>query len=525
MDYPRVVRRKRIDDDGSRVYDCPVCRSGEVKIKDNVFYGKCEVCNATMMDYKPLDHQEAFHASSAQYRMLIGGFASGKTTASCAEIAIHALGTPNGRSLITAPTLSQVREAVIPELIKFLPPWFVTSATKNPNPHFTLTNGHEILIFSSQDQEKLRSLNLTAFYIEEASGVKYEIFDQLMTRLRNKAGVIKDKEGYEIGYKFMGIVSTNPEDGWIKDRFLLVSNKIYGSVSIDTTVYENLKAREPNRHFHSFISSTRDNNHIAQGYIERATAGKSAKWIRKYIDCFLDIQEGAVYPEFSKYLVEPFEIPEEWPRIGGFDPGFNDPTAVCLAAIDPRNGDIYIYDDYYERNQPVGYHAKKIIPKIRPYEFLFNLQADPSVEKRNDRDLQTYSSYFYTLTKIVLEPANNDILYGIEKVRDYFYSGKLKVFNSCENMKMEAQLYMYPDGGRMHMEKPIDRDNHLMDAMRYMIAKLPQNPHEMCNISMRRDFFSPKQKQHISSLFAGDVLTKDSAQQGTIFKKGLRGGR
>jgi hypothetical protein len=125
----------------------------------------------------------------------------------------------------------------------------------------------------------------------------------------------------------------------------------------------------------------------------------------------------------------------------------------------------------------------------------------------------------------MLEPANNDILYGIEKVRDYFYSCKLMVFNSCENMKLESQLYSYPESGRLNMDKPIDKDNHLMDALRYMVAKLPQNPHEMNNIQMRRDFFKPAQSKGIVSLFAGDKIGKQEETQNTIFKKGLRGGR
>ena len=65
----------------------------------------------------------------------------------------------------------------------------------NPSPYFKLKNGHEIIVYSAADQQKLRSLNLTAFYIEEASGVSYEIFDQLMTRLRHPAGIIRDKNG------------------------------------------------------------------------------------------------------------------------------------------------------------------------------------------------------------------------------------------------------------------------------------------------------------------------------------------
>ena len=404
---------KHITEDGHRVYDCPACHIGEISVKDEVFYGKCNICNMTLFDYKPLEHQEAFHASSAQYRMNIGGFGSGKTTASCCELAAHAISTPNGRSLITAPTLSQVRDAVIPELIKFLPPWLVAKEKMNPNPYFLLKNGHQILVFSSQDQEKLRSLNLTAFYIEEASGVTYSIFDQLMTRLRNKAAVIRDINGNEIGYKFMGIVSTNPEDGWIKDNFLLKSDIIIGSPSIDVSVYDSIKTTEPNKHFHSFISSTRDNKHVHRGFIERMSAGKSQKWVRKYIDCYLDNKEGAVFPDFSRYIVEPFPIPKEWKRVVGYDPGFNDPTAVPIGAIDSETGVIYFYDDYKVSEEPMSYHAKQVKEKLRGLKLFMPIQADPSVRQRSERDGISYADYFVRLSGLWLEPGNNDILYGL----------------------------------------------------------------------------------------------------------------
>lgn len=479
MDISTKIPLLKKDEEGNRIYDCPVCKSGIITVRDDVFYGKCDNCEATLVDYKPLQHQEAFHKSSAQYRMNIGGFGSGKTTASCAELSAHALSTAGGRSLITAPTLSQVRDAVIPELVKFLPPWFVETTKMHPNPYFKLTNGHEILVFSSQDQEKLRSLNLTAFYIEEASGVDYSIFDQLMTRLRNKTAIIRDENGDEIGYKFMGIVSTNPEDGWIKDRFLLNSSVIIGSPSVDTSVYDHIKVNKPDKHFHSFISSTRDNVYIPKNFIERASAGKGAKWVRKYIDCYLDNKEGAVFPDYSKYVVEPFPIPKDWQRIVGFDPGFNDPTACPKAAIEPSTGVVYVYDDYKVEEQPMSYHAKHLKEALKGLNLLFSVQADPAVQHRNVRDGISYSDYFYRQSGIYLEPGNNDILYGIEKVRDYMYCGKLKFFSDLNNLKFEAVNYIYPEKGTNTNDKPQDKHNHLWDAIRYMVAKLPRDPNEL----------------------------------------------
>ncbi len=482
----KVVTIKR-QEDGYRIYDCPICGNGEVKVKAGTFYGKCDFCKATVIDYKPLEHQEAFHLSNAQYRMLIGGFGSGKTTAACAEVAMHGFTTPNGKTLITAPILEQVRQAVIPELLRFLPPWQMDKIRTGQNPYIRFKNGHEIIFFASNDQENLRSLNLTAFYIEEASGVDYAIFDQLMTRLRNGAGIVRDENGEELGYKFMGIVSTNPEEGWIKEKFLLVSDKIIGSKSIDTSVYDKIKVKVPDLNFHTFISSTRDNTKLHSSYVQKASAGKGEAWIRKYIDCYLDVREGAVFPDFHNYLVEPFAIPREWKRLVGFDPGFNDPTAVPKGAIDPKTGIIYIYDDYEVPEQPISYHAEQLKRALNGLDLFYPVQADPSTRKRNDRDGVSYAEYFYKLSGIYLDIANNDILYGIEKVRDYMYNGKLKFFNDLENLKKEAENYSYPTKNRNTNDLPNDKFNHLWDGIRYMIAKLPRDPREMNGMFIQSD--------------------------------------
>jgi len=488
----KEIKLKNLNAEGHRVYDCPICATGEVVIKDNVFYGQCKNCKATLIDYQPLSHQEAFHLSTAQYRLNIGAFGSGKTTASCAELGIHAMDTPNGRSLITAPTLSLVKDAVIPELNKFIPPWHIETSRLNPSPYFKLKNGHEIIVYSAADQQKLRSLNLTSFYIEEASGVDYSIFDQLMTRLRHPSGIIRDKDGKEIDYKYMGIVSSNPEDGWILDKFMLISKQLIASPSIDVSSYNHFMKNDRNRHFHTFISSTRDNEYVPKEFIERMSAGKSDRWIRKYVDCVIDISEDAVYPEFSRCLVEPFEIPQHWKRVAGFDPGYADGVAFIMGAIRPSDGSVFIYSDYYIKEMPVSYHAKQISKLVKNVEFLYPIQADPSVNKRNERDGLSYKDYFYKLANISLVPGNNDIMYGIEKVRDYMVSNKLFFFNDLENLKYEAKSYQFKKSEKINTnDTPIDKHNHLMDAMRYMVAKFPQDPNDMIGVYVNERFNAP----------------------------------
>jgi len=280
LDYLTLLRYD--EESAAKVYRCPLC-GGEIKVHDNVFYGKCDACSATLIDYKPAPHQVAFHESKAKFRLNIGGFGSGKTTMDAFEVASHALSIPNGRTLVTAQTLQQIREAVLPELEKFLPPWFISKQTKTPLPKYTLTNGHEIIIYASDDEEKIRSLNLTAFWIVEASGVDYRIFTQLQTRLRNRAAIIKDRTGKEIEHRFMGIVESNPEEGWIRDEFLLRSSKIYASKHVDAEGYSKLRTKKAEKAYHSFLSASPDNIYLPSGFIEDTCVGKTDKWINKIV--------------------------------------------------------------------------------------------------------------------------------------------------------------------------------------------------------------------------------------------------
>jgi len=166
---------------------------------------------------------------------------SGKTTLAVAEVIDHCLSIPNGCTLITANTIKQLKKTAMKEFFAQMPEELITDFNKQENV-VTLYNGHEVLFYPSDDDTKIRSLNLTAFYIEEASGIKYQIFVELQNRLRNPAGLeykvdhngkpIMDKDGRPVilKNKLIGIVCSNPDVNWIRTNFLLESETITGWV-------------------------------------------------------------------------------------------------------------------------------------------------------------------------------------------------------------------------------------------------------------------------------------------------------
>lgn len=506
----KPLKHLGVDEQEHRLYKCPACDS-TVKVRKDVFYGRCQMCKLTVIDYNPLPHQKEFHKSNALYRLLMGGYGTGKTTMCVAEVAQHALTVKNGRTLITAPKLQQVLDAILPELDKFLAPWFILERKKSPTPRYVLKNGHEIVVYASNDEEKLRSLNLTMFYMEEASAIDVTVFHQLQARMRNTSAVIKDAYGEVKSDLRNGIISSNPEQGWLVDDFLLYASKISASESVDISAYKKLQ-KKPEPAYHAFLSSSRDNIYLPKGWISNLTAGKTRYWIRKYIDCALEIKQGAVYPEFSGHVVDDFPIPANWKRIAGFDKGFKDETTLLLGAIEPKTGVVYVYQEYYVSQQPLSYHADQVKNMIQGLPMYNQIQADPSVLHRSDRDGRSYQDYFYQRSGIHLEPANNSISVGIEKVRDYMYCGKLKFFQSLVNLKAEAYNYVYPDKTFTDEEKPLGGFDHLMDALRYMIMALPQNPFEMTQISSVY-----MDKRHVNYVWKTD---KDQDDELTVFTLG-----
>jgi hypothetical protein len=72
----------------------------------------------------------------------------------------------------------------------------------------------------------------------------------------------------------------------------------------------------------------------------------------------------------------------------------------------------------------------------------------------------------------------NDIRPGIAAVSARIRSGGSKVLPACVNLIQEARLYRYPSAQERELlgENPIDRHNHALAALRYLIATLDRRP-------------------------------------------------
>lgn len=473
--------------------DCEACDYGyyELPYNGQEWHVVCNECKAIVMVYEPLPHQAKFHADPHKYKMFAGGYGSGKTTTACMETIDHILETPNGATLIGAETLPQLEQTAMKEFFEVFPEELIENHNKQKN-FLDTTNGHRVIFRPLDDEQKARSLNLTFFWIEEANGVDYIYFEQLQTRLRNTASEFQ-----------RGILSTNPDMNWIKTNVLLKANKIYNA----PVKYPQIES-EINRNISVHIAPTELNIHLPSTYYEDTAEGKPEWWINRYLKGSFENKEGLVYPMYEDHIVPYFEVPKHWKRRIGGDFGLNNPTAIPYLATDPDTGITYVYNEYKQAQKPVSYHAKKINEELEkiPYGVIEVMVGDAAGQQRSASDMSSVFDH-YAEYGIYWSPSTKKLDDSIMKMYTYFTLGKLKIMDNCVETIQELSEYRYPERSldkevknEDQFEKPIAKNDHLLDGIRYVVAELPDDPDSLINKSYNAQFTINNQLNRKTSL-------------------------
>ena len=156
----------------------------------------------------------------------------------------------------------------------------------------------------------------------------------------------------------------------------------------------------------------------------------------------------------------------------GLDYGYtNDPTAFIAFAANPITKEIFIFDEHYERKMLNSDIAAMIKRKGYAKE---RIRADAAEPKSNE-DLRRLG-----IGRIMPSVKGKDsVINGISQLQEY----KIHVHPRCENTLHELGSYCWKkDKDERGLNVPEDRDNHLMDSLRYAAYDLrffhPQNPNE-----------------------------------------------
>jgi phage terminase large subunit len=98
-------------------------------------------------------------------------YGSAKTTTGAWEIIRHILDTPNGFTLIGCHTVPQLEKTAQKEFFEMFPQELIESWHKQQR-ELIIINGHTVIFRPLDDEGKIRSLNLTAFWINISVQIK-----------------------------------------------------------------------------------------------------------------------------------------------------------------------------------------------------------------------------------------------------------------------------------------------------------------------------------------------------------------
>lgn len=338
--------------------------------------------------------------------------------------------------------------------------WFGGSGSKPAA--YMYKNGSLIIPGGMDRPGKFLSMDVDRVLIDEANQVSVTAVEVVATRLRGKADT----------YKQM-VLLTNPDH---PDHHLLTMAK---------------EGRA--RHIHSLHA---DNPYLydRSGKPTKAGADYLARLAsltgvrrKRYLQGLWVAAEGAVYEEWrdDANVVDPFEVPAEWPLFLAVDFGFNDAFSCGWWRVDP-DGRLYLTREIHKSQVLVEDHARHIrsIMDEHPEEPLpTDIVCDHQLEDRKTLERHL---------RMPTIPAKKAISRGVQLMQSRIRvagDGKprLMVFrgavighdeyaaarNTPRGLAAEITGYVWQtirgtDG--IPKEVPVDRNNHALDMARYAVA-------------------------------------------------------
>lgn len=478
-------------------FKCPTCNSQvkpaiTISQQPSEFWLECTRCNTLINTYKPQAHQMPVHEDDHLYVMNAGGYGTGKTLTTRQEVYKHLLLTPNANILIGANITAQYEQTIKRDIEADLPKLLVQRVNVQKS-YIDLVNGARIMFRPFDDPDKLRSLNLSMFVIIEASETDGDTFHQLKTRLRSHAAFNTTHDWRK------GIIETNPGVGWIRSDVLLNADSIhtYGS-----TVEQSPVSLTPDPNISVHIASTDSNAYLPPNFIQELTMNKPSWWVQKFVYGSFMYAEGLVYPSGIKSIVPAFKIPPHWKRLIACDYGLANKFSFLAAAIDPQ-GVVHIYRNETTSNKSIEALAKQYFEFTEdiPQGALYTAPLlDPKSGAKRDYNKKTLYDHFLDYN-IAFQPGHVSIDARIFRVNTYFESGRLKIHDSCPEIIEELENYKFPErtlASKTHSNKPIDKDNHSINAMEWICMALPSNPAQLQFGSFSGDHFqSSNQREEI----------------------------
>lgn len=459
--------------------------------------------------------QDRFLKSRSKIQFYGGGFANGKTSASCIKALQIAREYPGSNGLIARATYPKLEDTIKKEFLKWCPKAWIKSKTNNPN-NIVLENGTTInfryVVQQGKSAEASTSNLLSATYdwiivdqIEDPEIVHKDFLD-LMGRLRGMAkrdpSLPYDPTMPATGPRWM-IITSNPTRNWVYTELIKPCHD-YADGKVNENLVKDVDTGKPL--IEIFEGSTYDNAaNLEMDYIKGLEATYTGQMKERFLMGKWGAFEGLVYPEFDETIhVLPDALIQGYFQrlrgmgvsveyLQGYDYGLVSPSVFGLAFVDTR-GNIFVCDGFYRTSMAIEDQAKEIIKLqtkwgVPPRSILY---GDPAIFRNTSasRTLVGESvAAMFAQDGVYMTRGNNDVANGIQKVSSYLRkidhhmhplfsvspAPRIYFAESLTDGIREFGTYRWKrDTSGDETDKPVDKDDHFLDMLKYMLTKEPK---------------------------------------------------
>lgn len=433
----------------------------------------------------PHEKQREFMLSPARFKALVWGRRSGKSLGIALYTMLKALEKP-GNYYIIAPTYTQAKSIYWKDILKVLIPDAIVKKTDEgelyvefQQVHYQLQTkeilGYDIDCDHSKEQnpstiylkgannpDSLRGVSLSGAVLDEFAFFMYA--NDTWRKIIRPA--LADQQGW-------AIFSSTP-DG-VHNSFFDIVEAAKQSMAESSDPMTNKKW------FYSHATML-DNTSIAHRVeewndtkAEYLREGKVDEWVQEW-EAKFTTPSSLVYNEFDDevHVISPNLIPRNNVTYAiGMDFGLKDPFAAVFVVID-QNDNWYIYDEIYLPDLPVDKIASVLHTKMAD-QYFTRVIGDSA----GATEIASLKSKALGDQRVWVTPAKkgkDSIRGGIRQVKTKLYvreaTGKPKLFvgRNCKATIKEFQSYKrLRDAWGEVSETPEDKNNHLMDALRYLV--------------------------------------------------------
>lgn len=377
------------------------------------------------------DKQYEYIDDDTRHLMIMGSAGSGKTIFACTKVILYALKYPNARIGVFRQTLPSLRETAWREIVELLTQYKIEFKENKSNGIVTLSNGSTISFTPTDDEKKLRSLNLDMVYVEQCEELSEEAFIELDLRIRNEVAK-------KYGGQMLIVVQPSNKSHWLYRLFYQEKANDDDYKYVHFSYLENPFLPEEQRKVYEDLKETN---------YERYLTHTLGQWVSSSKQIFTNNWDVGVTRSYFNFYV------------GGIDFGFNVPS--CFLLVGFYDDEAYVLGEVYAAELTNEDLIAEIDTVLSRYNLSYNdLDAIYCDAASPDR-IEVLSR-----AGLPCYPSVKDVKAKIHTTQET----KIHIDESCVNLIRELPQYEWRKNKNNEiLDEPVKKNDHAVDSLCYCV--------------------------------------------------------